>query len=136
MLSPTTERGLLRHFPRGADPPANDPRATNPPVRSPTSLSLRAISAAGAGGWRAWGGASGRRAPREVGRGREGGEAKSKGWIGVSDNALDPATEERGWGHTLLTATPWGTQESGGERATSGCEGLQERRLESPLHDG
>ena len=41
--SPTTMRGLLGHFPRGADPPANNQRATTPPVRLPTSLSLRAI---------------------------------------------------------------------------------------------
>ena len=32
MPSPSTTRGLLGHFPRGADPPANDPRVTTPPV--------------------------------------------------------------------------------------------------------
>ena len=31
MPSPTTARGLLGNFPRGADPPANGPRATTPP---------------------------------------------------------------------------------------------------------
>ena len=51
MPSPTTERGLLGIFPRGADPPATNQRATTLPVLSPTSLSLRAILAAGARGW-------------------------------------------------------------------------------------
>ena len=55
MPSPTTTRGLLGHFPRGADPPAIDRRATTPPVQSLTSSSLRAILAAGAGGRSAWG---------------------------------------------------------------------------------
>ena len=50
MSSPTTARGLLGHFPQVADPPANDQHATTLPVQSPTSSSLRAISAAGAGG--------------------------------------------------------------------------------------
>ena len=76
MPSSTTARGLLGHFPQGADPPAIDPRVTTPPLRSPTSLSLREISAAGAGGRSARGEASGHRGPREVGRGGEGGEAK------------------------------------------------------------
>ena len=61
MPSPTTTRGLLGHFPRGADPPANDRRATTLPVRSPTSLSLRVILAAGAWGRGAWVGESDRR---------------------------------------------------------------------------
>ena len=85
MPSPTTVRGLLGNFPRGADPTANDPHATTPPVRSPKSLSLREISAAGAGGRSAGGGASGRRSPMEVGRGGEGGEAESEGWSGESN---------------------------------------------------
>ena len=50
MLSPTTARGLLGHFPRDTYPPAIDQHATNLPVQFPTSLSLRAISAAGPGG--------------------------------------------------------------------------------------
>ena len=50
MPSPTTARGLLGHFPQGADPPATDQCATTPPVRLLTSLSLRAISTAGTGG--------------------------------------------------------------------------------------
>ena len=35
MPSPTMVRGLLGNFPLGADPPANNPHATTPPVRSP-----------------------------------------------------------------------------------------------------
>ena len=72
MPSPTTVRGLLGHSPRGADPPATDLSAPTPPVQSPTSLSLRAILAAGAGGRSARGGASGRKGPREEGGRRSG----------------------------------------------------------------
>ena len=113
MPSPTTARVLLWHFPWGADPPANKPRATTPPVRSPTSLSLREILAAGDGGRSARGGASGRRGLREVGRGGEGGKAESKEWIGGIDSASDADTEEEGWVHTPLTTSPCDTQESG-----------------------
>ena len=52
MLSPTTVRGLLGLFPRGAEPPATDQCETTPPVQSMTSLSLWAISAAGGEGKR------------------------------------------------------------------------------------
>ena len=52
--SHTTTRGLLGHVPRGADPHANNRCATTPPVRLPTSLSLRSILAARAGGRGAW----------------------------------------------------------------------------------
>ena len=48
MPSPTTEGALLGHLPRGAYPPATDQRALSPPVRLPTSFSLRVISTAGA----------------------------------------------------------------------------------------
>ena len=61
MPSPTTARGLLGNFLRGADPPAADQRVSPPPFQSPTSSSLRAISVAGAGGGGARGGAGGRR---------------------------------------------------------------------------
>ena len=44
MPSPKMARGLLGIFPRGADPPATAQRATTPPVQSPTSLYLQAIS--------------------------------------------------------------------------------------------
>ena len=40
MPSPMTTQGLLGHLPRGAELPANDRRATTPPVRSLTSSSL------------------------------------------------------------------------------------------------
>ena len=88
-------RGLLSHFPRGADQPANDRRATTPPVQSPTSSSLKAISSAGAGVRGAGAGASGRRAKREVGRVGAGGD-DSEGWSGErgsSDAALDAELE-------------------------------------------
>ena len=48
MPSLTTEGALLGHLPHGAYPPATDQRALSPPVRFPTSFSLRAISTAGA----------------------------------------------------------------------------------------
>ena len=116
MPSLTTARGLLGNFPWGADLPANDPCATIPPIRFLTSSSLQAISAAGARGWSAGGGASGGRGPREVGRGGEVGEAKSEGWSGGSDVTSDAEREEDGLGHALLTELPWGMQESGSRR--------------------
>ena len=61
MISSTTARGLLGHFPQGADPPAANQRVSLLPVRLPTSLSLQAILMAGAGGGGASGGAIGRR---------------------------------------------------------------------------
>ena len=58
------------------------------------------------------GGASGRRALRDMGReGEEGGD-ESEGWIGGGDDASDAHTEEEGWGHAPLTALPWDRQES------------------------
>ena len=86
MPPPTTERGLLGHFLRGTDPPTFSQSASPPPLRSPTSLSLRDILAAGAGGGGARGGTGGRKSPRDdrgEGRGafgitRDGGGAKSR----------------------------------------------------------
>ena len=69
MPSQTTTQRILGHFPQGTDPPANDRRATTLPVRSPTSLSLRAIMASRAVGRIAWGRVSGCRDTREVGGG-------------------------------------------------------------------
>ena len=83
MPPPTTSRGILVIFPQGADPPVTNQRATTPPVRSLTSLSLRVILAAGAGGRGARGGASGRKGPREEGgiSAREGGRNRDgTGW--------------------------------------------------------
>ena len=78
MPSPTTARGLLGIFSRGANPPVTNPCATTAPVQLPTCLSLWAILAAGSGGRSARGGGSGRRDPREEG-GRRAGEG---GWKG------------------------------------------------------
>ena len=69
--------------------------------------------AAGDGGKSTWGRASGHRAPREVGRGGEGGEDKSEEWSGGSYATLETETREDDLGHNPLTASPWGTQESG-----------------------
>ena len=108
MPSLMTTRGILGHFPRGMDPPANDRRANTPPVRPPTSLSLRAISAAGARGRSGWAGARGRRATREV-RGGGAGEAGNEGWSGESggrDATLDAGMEEEEKEHAPLAALP------------------------------
>ena len=50
MPSPPEARRLLGHFLRSAYPPSIDQFASPPPIQLPTSLSLWAISAAGAGG--------------------------------------------------------------------------------------
>ena len=113
--SPTTTPGLLGHFPRGADPPATDRRATTPSVRPPTSLSLWAILAAGSRGRGAWARASGRRAIRKVGRGGAGGD-DSEGWSresGSNNMTSDAESEESEEKSVPLTASPRGTQESG-----------------------
>ena len=106
MPSPKTTRGLLGLFSRGADPPANDPRATTLLVLLLTYSSIQEISAARAGVWSARGGASSRRVPQEEGRTRKGGEAEIKVWNGRSDEASEAETEEEGWGHDTLTASP------------------------------
>ena len=115
MPSLTTTRGLLGHFPQGADPPANDRRATTLPVRFPKSLSLRAILAAGAGDRSAWGGGERPQGPEGGGeRGRRGGRKRGmeQGERG-SDAKSDAETEEEEGDHALLTASPWGTQKIG-----------------------
>ena len=76
------------------------------------------------------GGASGRRAMREVGGGGAG-EVESEGWIGGSggsDATSDAGTEESEGEHALLTLSPCGTQESGarwlrGYARASGSDG-------------
>ena len=144
MLYPTTTRGLLGIFSRSADLPANDPRATNPPVRLPTSSSLRAILAAGAGVTSVRGGASGRRGLREEGRGGTGEGAESQGWSGRSDKALEAETEEdrmtageQGLGNNTLTESPWSTQESGsrGIRVDARAGRSDERKSPSATAD-
>ena len=96
MPFPITTQGLLGIFPQGADLPANDPHATTPPIRSPTSSSLQAILAAGAGDRRARGGASGRRGPQEEGRSGKGWGGEIEGWSGRSDDESDAETAEEG----------------------------------------
>ena len=109
MPSPTMARGLLRLFLRGADPLATDQRATTPPVRSPTSLSLRAISAAGVGGRGMHGGASGCKGPREEG-GRSAGEGGRNG-----DGKGRPCSEtETGMRMTAARRRRTSEQECGG----------------------
>ena len=140
MLSPTTTRGLLGHCPGGADLPATDRRAKTPPVRSPTSSSLRAISAAGAGGKGAWERASGRRATREVGRGGAEGD-DSEGWSGgggSSDVTLDAESEEAKEEPDPLTASPWGMQEirASGLRRGARAGGSGSRKSTSGTADG
>ena len=75
MLSPTMSRGLLGTFLHGRYLLAANQRASPPPVRSPTFLSLWAISTDGAGGGGAKGGASGHKGLRDArGGGRGAGE--------------------------------------------------------------
>ena len=69
MRSPTTLRGLLGHFPCGADPLATNQSASPPPVRSPTSSLLQAILAAKDREGVAVGRAGGCRSPRDIGVG-------------------------------------------------------------------
>ena len=106
--APNNYAGPSRPFSKGHGPPANDRRATTPPVRSPTSLSLRAISAAGAGGRDAWARASGRRATREVVKGGAGGD-NSEVWIRKSwssDTTSDAESEEVEEELAPLTVSP------------------------------
>ena len=85
MPSLTMERGLLRHFPRDTYLSATDQSTPPLPIRLLTYLSLWAILAVGAGERGAWGGAGGRRIPRDGkgggggagGRNRDGGGAMS-----------------------------------------------------------
>ena len=94
-------------------------------------------------GGRGWGagargeGASGCRGPREVGRRGEAGEDESEGWSGGSNNASDAETEEEGWGHAPLTASPWGTQASRarGLRVDERAGGSDGRKAPSTMAD-
>ena len=76
MLPPTTSRVLLGHFLHGVDPPTVDPRASPLTVRLPTSLSLRAISAAEDRSGDVRGGAGGCKSPRDSGGGKRGGRGE------------------------------------------------------------
>ena len=81
MQSPTTTRVILGHFPRGADPPSADQRASPPTVQSPKYSTSQRISADEAGGGSARGGAGGRRSPQDGGGG-VGGEANVTRTVG------------------------------------------------------
>ena len=72
-----------------------------------------------------------------MGRGGDGGEAESEGWSRGSDDASDVKTEEEGWGHTPLTALPWGMQESGarGLRMDARAGGSDGRKASSATAD-
>ena len=65
MLSTTTSRDLQAHFPLGTDLPDTNHRDAPQPFQLLTPSSLQVISAAGARGMGAQGGASGRRIPRD-----------------------------------------------------------------------
>ena len=65
MPSPTTARGLIGIFPRGADSHATDQHSTTRLVQSSTYSFLRAILAARSGGRGTRGVASSRKGPRD-----------------------------------------------------------------------
>ena len=56
---------------------------------------------------------------------------------GGSDDASDPETEERGWGHATLTAASWGTEEIGarGLRVDARAGGSDGRKAPSATAD-
>ena len=83
MPSPTMVRGLVGHFPCGADPPVVDHHASPPPVKLPRSMSLWAILAAGDGGIGVRGGAGGCKSPRNGGGGSRGAGGRSRGGRGA-----------------------------------------------------
>ena len=109
MPSPTMVEELLEHFPRGADPPAINQRASPLPVRFPTSLSLWEISLDRDGSRGAQGGASGCRSPRDGGSGA-GGRNK--------DNREDMNSEAGAASRTTVVTVTKAAPESGRKRAT------------------
>ena len=128
----------------GRGPAHQRPTRNNPPVRLPIFFSLRAISAAGARGRSARGGASSRRGLQEDGRSGTGERAKIEGWSGGSDNASNAETDEdglpaweQGWGNDTLTASPWGTQEigAGGLRVDAWAGGSDGQKAPSVTAD-
>ena len=103
-------------FPTGRGPAHQQPTRDNPacPIAD-IFVPLGDIGGQGRGQGRVGGGASGRRATWEVGgggAGKAGSEGRS-GEIGGVDATSDAGTEEEEGGHVLLTALPWGMQESG-----------------------
>ena len=117
MPSPTTVRGLLGHFLRGADPPATNQRASTPPVRSPTYSSLRAISAAGARGRGARGGASSCRSLRDGGGGGAGSGRKNRNREGRTSGK--PGAETRPTVTTMETTAQAGERRGQGHHVRS-----------------
>ena len=128
MPSPATARVLLGKFPRVADPPANDRRATTLPVRLPKNIPCgkyrRAgpgVGARGGGGERPLvpegGGERGRRGDHK--RGMEQGERGEQRNIG---------REYRGGGGGPRPADSvvMGHARKQRDRATGGCRGRQE----------
>ena len=99
MPSPNMARGLLKHFPRGADPPATDQRASPPPVRSPKFWSLRAISASVERGAR--GGISSLKDPRDGGGGGGGVEERNREGEGAKNE--ETGAETRTMAETKMT---------------------------------
>ena len=108
MPSPTTARGFLGHLLHGADPHSTNQHASPPPVRSPTSSSLRSISAAGAGGRGARGGASDCRSPRDGGG--EGRGAGGRNRYGEEMMSGEPGAKTR----TTVTTGKTAVQARGG----------------------
>ena len=110
MPPPTTAMVPLGNFPRGADPPTSNQRASLPPVRSPTSLSLQTILAAGAGGGGVRGGAGRRKIPRDSGGGGK----------GVGGRSWDRRRTKRGTaGVEQGTTEATETTEANGKRRTT-----------------
>ena len=126
MLSPTMARGILRHFPHGLYPSTADQRALPPPVRFPTSLSLQAISAAGAGGQGARGGTGRHKIPRDgggAGRGGKGGGCGTergkyrhgRAWAGGNRGKRDDRDGDQGEKNDRVTAGEYTKQQCRGE---------------------
>ena len=108
MPSPTTLRGLLGHFLRGADLPTVDQSVSPPPV-------LKLAAGAGVGGVR--GGAGGCRSPRDGGggcRGSGGRYRDGRGTMRVTEGAEQEKTEA-----TAATVTATATTAAGGRRQTT-----------------
>ena len=71
--------------------------------------------------------------PKGGGGRRRVGGGKMEGWNGGSDATSDAETEEYGWDHAPLTASPWSTQESGrrGLRVDARAGGSDGRKVPS-----
>ena len=131
MPSRTTTRGLLGHFPYGADLPAIEQHDSTPPVRLPTYFSFRAILAAGERGRGAWGSKCGRRSLRDGGaggkkryrEGRTGGELGTETRTTAATTAtMVHARGGQGQDHNQVSsAGARGGVPHGGSRQTGEC---------------